>query len=230
MSCFFGFQLVFVDCGPAMACPRLLAPSHVLPPTCYSAQLLIWYCFRYIAPLWYCLAYSHVFPRTHSFRAGLTSFLHLLLTSYPANVCTPWQGTGVLCIIRHLLFIGSEHVFLQDVCMHVIDWYNRIFMAKTYLILNTIEKYSWEHLRAGCISPRWMRHNYNSRPSSSSSSISSFSLLLVAAIRGTTGILCCSNYIPLQSTTLVCSSCDNCRACENELDLRNILEPITTKS
>ena len=81
MSCFFGFQLVFVDCGPAMACPRLLAPSHVLPPTCYSAQLLIWYCFRYITPLWYCLACSHVFPRTHSFRAGPTSFLHLLLTS-----------------------------------------------------------------------------------------------------------------------------------------------------
>ena len=145
MSCFFGFQLVFVDCGPAMACPRLLAPSHVLPPTCYSAQLLIWYCFRYITPLWYCLACSHVFPRTHSFRAGLTGFLHLLLTSYPRNVCTPWQGTGVLCIIRHFLFNGSEHVFLQDVCMHVIDWYNGIFMAKTYLILNTIEKYSWEH-------------------------------------------------------------------------------------
>ena len=81
---------------------------------------------------------------------GLTSFLHLLLTSYqPTNVCTPCHRSLWFCCQAFTQF-GSKHIcigrpgwfFLQ--LSYVCNWFHWIIMAKWQLWTNA---YNWVRFR-----------------------------------------------------------------------------------
>ena len=81
---------------------------------------------------------------------GLTSFLHLLLTSYqPTNVCTPCHRSLWFCCQAFTHF-GSQHIciacpgwfFLQ--LSYVCNWFHWIILAKWQLWTNA---YNWVRFR-----------------------------------------------------------------------------------